>query len=198
MHYIFGYGSLICADSRSRTGVAGDAHPVEIQGIARKWSVHTPEWPATAVSAHDEPSASSNGVYFQVDEQNLERFDEREQGYRRVAVPWNRVQPLSNQALPTEGTLWAYVGNQLGQPTTEKPIMQSYVDVILNGCLDYGTDFAARFAQTTQYWQHLVDDRHQPLYPRPLKSTERLPHIDQVLQTHLPELWRQRSTHRHR
>lgn len=197
MHYIFGYGSLICQDSRSRTGISGQAHPIEVKGIARKWSMHSPEWPATAVSAHDENNALSNGVYFKVDETNLERFDEREKGYRRVAISWDQVKRLNDQSLPTQGTLWAYVGNERGQPSLEKPIMQSYVDVILNGCLDYGQDFAVRFAETTHFWSHLVDDRHQPQYPRPLRSQERIPHIDQIIQSHLPELWQKRRTHRH-
>lgn len=196
-HYIFGYGSLICQDSRSRTGFSGKAHPIEVNGIARKWSMHSPEWPATAVSAHDEEREISNGVYFEVDSVNLEKFDEREQGYQRVAVSWDRVKQMSLQSLPTQGTLWAYVGNEKGQPTPEKPIMQSYLDVILNGCLDYGPEFAARFAQTTHFWEHLVDDRHQPQYPRPLKSTVRIPQIDQIIQSHLPDLWHHRRTHRH-
>ncbi|MDO7643083.1 MAG: gamma-glutamylcyclotransferase, partial [Reinekea forsetii] len=71
MNYIFGYGSLICSDSRSRTGVSGPAHPVEVQGIARKWSVHVPDYAATAVGAHSDAHAHCNGVFFAVDEDNL-------------------------------------------------------------------------------------------------------------------------------
>lgn len=197
MQYIFGYGSLICADSRSRTGISGTAHPIEVKGIARRWSVHSPEWPATAVSAHSESDAKCNGVYFAVDQANLEQFDLREQGYDRISVDWNDVTSLSAAELPTEGVLWAYIGKETGQPSPAKPIMQSYLDVILNGCLDYGEHFAQLFTQQTDLWQHLVDDRHDPQYPRPLRNTQPLPKIDQVLKTHLPELWRSRTTHRH-
>lgn len=195
-HYIFGYGSLICQDSRSRTGITGDAQPIEVRGIQRKWSMHSPEWPATAVSAHHSLDHLSNGVCFAVDEANLPKFDAREQGYDRIRLPWPDVRSLDDQALPTDGILWAYVGHHSGEPTPARPIMQSYLDVILNGCLDYGGTFTQRFTQTTELWQHLVDDRDNPQYPRPLKSPERHQVIDQVLTSHLPDLIRRRTRHR--
>ena len=193
MNYIFGYGSLICSDSRSRTGVSGPAHPVEVQGIARKWSVHVPDYAATAVGAHSDAHAHCNGVFFAVDEDNLSRFDVREQGYRRIQVPWASVEAMSTSALPVLGTLWAYVGTSQAAPHAERPIMQSYLDVILNGCLNYGPDFARRFTELTGQWQHLVDDRTQPTYPRALKSHDRLPEIDQVILERLPDLWAQKQ-----
>ena len=194
-HYIFGYGSLICQDSRSRTGITSDASPVEVQGIQRRWSMHSPEWPATAVSAHDSPKHRCNGVYFAVDADNLKNFDRREQGYQRIQLPWSQVNPLSEQSLPSDGTLWAYVGNDTGEPSTARPIMQSYLDVILNGCLNFGVDFTQRFTETTELWQCLVDDRHDPQYPRPLNRSERLPDIDRILATHLPDLLEQRQSY---
>jgi cation transport regulator ChaC len=198
MQYIFGYGSLICSDSRNRTGISGMAHPVEVSGIARRWSLQTPEWPATAVSAHSVPGALCNGVYFAVDQANLELFDQREMGYDRVEVEWRNVAALSDHALPTQGALWTYVGRNTGKPSQDKPIMQSYLDVIMDGCLSYGEDFACRFTQQTELWQHLIDDRHNPQYPRPLKDHKHLPNIDQILQSQLPDLWRTRTSHRHK
>ena len=35
--YIFGYGSLINPDSRAKTGVSGEAIPVEVTGLERRW-----------------------------------------------------------------------------------------------------------------------------------------------------------------
>lgn len=194
MQYIFGYGSLICRDSRSRTGATQAAHAIEVSGIQRKWSVHTPDWPATAVGAHIEPNASCNGVYFAVDNENLAKFDEREQGYQRIAIPWHKVTPhIESHSLPEKGTLWAYVGaHSTAEPDENRPIMQSYVDVILNGCLDFGDTFARRFTETTLLWQHLVDDRHSPQYPRPLVDTRKQPAIDTIIQQTLPQLWQHR------
>jgi len=195
MHYIFGYGSLICADSRSRTGVSGTAEPIEVMGISRRWSAHTPEWPATAVGAHIEATSTCNGVYFEVDEENLSRFDNRERGYSRIQLEWKNVSALSATKLPSTGTLWAYVTNIAGEPNQHKPIMQSYLDVILNGCLDYSVDFAEKFTLQTSLWQHLVDDRTAPLYPRPLKSNKRQSQIDEILNLNLPGLMQSRKIH---
>lgn len=198
MHYIFGYGSLICADSRSRTGITDAAFPIEVKGIARHWSLHTPAWQATVVSAHIERNAHCNGVYFQVDDFNLSLFDERESGYDRIELDWRDVTALSADPLPEDGKLWVYVGHQIGKPSAERPIMQSYLDVIMNGCLDIHPQFAQRFTELTGQWEHLVNDRENPEYLRPLKSSQRHGHIDQLLQSHLPELWHHRSHNRQR
>ncbi len=188
MHCLFGYGSLICTHSRSRTGVSGDAFPVELTGITRRWSVPVPSYQATAVGAHEDPEGRCNGVVFMVDEDNLARFDEREQGYRRIAVPWHRVTPSTDLPLPTALPLWAYVGHNKHEPLPGRPIMQSYLDVILNGCLTYGETFARQFLRTTAPWQHLVDDRPHPNYPRAMNNPELPPRVDALLASELPEL----------
>lgn len=188
MDYIFGYGSLICADSRKRTGLSGDAHPIEVKGIVRRWSVHPPDWPATAVSVHEDEQSWCNGVYFPVDQDNLKRFDDREQGYNRILLDWSLVKAEVPHALPVHGRLWVYVGVEDNPPSPERPIMQSYLDVVLNGCLEYGDHFAERFAVLTENWQHLIDDRHDPVYLRPLKSQQRIIQVDSLLRKILPDL----------
>ncbi|WP_051207443.1 gamma-glutamylcyclotransferase family protein [Saccharospirillum impatiens] len=193
MHYIFGYGSLICADSRSRTGISGLAYAVEVSGIARRWSVPVPDYGATALGAHQDDQAHCNGVVFAVDEDNLARFDQREQGYDRVRIDWRQVDNLSQTPLPTHHTLWAYVGTQADHPLPERPILQTYLDVILNGCLAISPDFAERFIDSTTPWQHLHDDRQAPGYPRALADHRRHPDIDALLQRTLPALVSARS-----
>ncbi|TXR54034.1 gamma-glutamylcyclotransferase family protein [Reinekea thalattae] len=186
MHYIFGYGSLICGDSRSRTGVTANAYAIEVEGIARRWSAYIPSWSGTAVSAHLDPKSRCNGVYFAVDDENLALFDEREYGYRRVALPWQAVMPLDQTPLPRDGTLWVYVGNSVDIPSPEKPILQSYLDVIINGCLDIDESFARRFIELTGQWGHLVNDRDAPLYLRPLARKSSTARIDELLNKQLP------------
>lgn len=193
MHALFGYGSLICADSRRRTGVGQAAQAVEIAGIERRWSVPVPDYGATAVGAHLNAESRCNGVVFIVDDANLERFDAREQGYDRHRIDWAQVRALDNQALPTEVPLWAYVGHSSETPQPQRPIMQSYVDVILNGCLDYSDAFARRFVHTTGPWQHLIDDRAAPQYPR-ARLDPKLPAIvDALLAEERPQLLAQRQ-----
>jgi hypothetical protein len=188
MQYIFGYGSLICADSRSRTGVSSEAYAVSITGIARRWSVPVPDYGATALGAHQDENSQCNGVIFAVDNDNLARFDQRERGYDRIRIDWNQVQNLGYEPLPAENPLWAYVGFDSDDPVPHRPILQTYLDVILNGCLAINPDFAERFIATTTPWQHLRNDRNAPGYPRPLSDDSRHPDIDALLNRTLPDL----------
>lgn len=188
MQYIFGYGSLICADSRSRTGVSTEAYAVSISGIARRWSVPVPDYGATALGAHQDDTSQCNGVVFAVDDDNLARFDQRERGYDRIRIDWNRVENLGHEPLPEKYPLWAYVGFKSDHPLPGRPILQTYLDVILNGCLAIDADFAERFINTTTPWQHLRNDRQAPGYPRPLADDSRLPDIDALLYRTLPDL----------
>lgn len=193
MQALFGYGSLICADSRRRTGVGGPALAVEIDGIERRWSVPVPDYGATAVGAHLNPASRCNGVIFMVDDANLLRFDQREQGYDRHRLDWSSVRSLADEALPTDLPLWAYVGHSSATPQPHRPIMQSYVDVILHGCLHYGDDFARRFMHSTRPWQHLADDRRAPQYPRAMDDHHLPPLVDALLADELPALLAQRT-----
>ncbi|MCH8533074.1 MAG: gamma-glutamylcyclotransferase [Saccharospirillum sp.] len=192
MHCLFGYGSLICNDSRSRTGLSGAALAVEVAGIARHWAVPVPDYQATAVGALEDPQSQCCGVIFQVDDANLARFDEREQGYNRIPLPWHQVRSLDANPLPTEYPLWAYVGKGVEPPSPNQPIMQTYVDVILHGCLQFNEDFARRFLQTTQSWQHLLDDRHNPGYPRALNNPALAPAVDELLWQEVPDVIQER------
>lgn len=193
MQAIFGYGSLISADSRRRTGIGGRALAVEIDGIERRWSVPVPDYGATAVGAHLNPDSCCNGVIFIVDDANLARFDDREQGYDRHGIDWSDVRSLDQHDLPTDLPLWAYVGYSSETPQPHRPIMQTYVDVILHGCLSYGDDFARRFLHSTGPWQHLSDDRLAPQYPRAMNDHSLPPRIDALLSDELPELFQQRT-----
>ena len=80
--------------------------------------------------------------------------------------------------------IWVYVPQKTRAPSMEYPIVQSYVDTIMRGCMDVGGEpFVAEFLNTTAGWhpeewqdQHYadddtidqvwVDDRSDPIYPR--------------------------------
>ncbi len=103
-NFIFGYGSLICPQSRAITAPTlnnATAEPVVVSHIERTWSarVHrgrahsglkkmTPSsvrgW--TPVGVRFRRGAVCNGVLISVDEEELFRFDEREVGYYRQRI----------------------------------------------------------------------------------------------------------------
>ncbi|GGF73346.1 hypothetical protein GCM10007301_36420 [Azorhizobium oxalatiphilum] len=167
--FLLGYGSLI--DTASREGTAGtklDAVPVRVSaafGYRRVWNVRGRGWTALGLAKGEDlrPAAPINCVLFPVDADTLPRFDRRESGYDRVAVPNAMVESLSWLRLPEQGTLWIYVpkaGEKAPEPDAAHPIVQSYVDLVLGGALGYGEAFAREVIETTFGWSAFwLDDR---------------------------------------
>lgn len=179
-NYIFGYGSLIEDASRQRTTpTARDAWPVQVDGIRRGWWARgaASGLTTTYLGAIDDPQAWCNGVIYAVSAEELAATDRRESaGYRRCEVDPAHITMLDGRAAPPEGVYWAYLNNipvqQLDQnePTAQFPMVQSYVDICVNGSLEiegkYPTaaGFTQNFIASTHAWSRFwVNDR---IYPR--------------------------------
>ena len=179
-HWIFGYGSLICADSRARTGLTGASMPVMVRGFERQWSVAVDYADLSVLGIHPgRPDQEVGGVMFALDDDAFAQFDAREVEYQRVKLDPAAVKPLHQGTLP-DGEYWLYMPQH---STSPHPIPQSYLDVILRGCLDIHDDFARHFIRHTSQWKPRVADRQSPLYPRPLKPEHHhlWPRIDQLM-----------------
>lgn len=103
-----------------------------------------------------------NGIVYAAGGADMGLVDEREEGYARVAVPWEQVEAISWNALPDPGRsrLWMYVPDQSAGPTRDYPILQTYLDVCLTGCLEFGEDFTEEFLETTFGWNAFwINDR---------------------------------------
>ena len=123
--FIFGFGSLISAESRKRTGESGAAYACIVQGLERSWShrVTLPEGPArpnpaiagvSAVSVHAREGSTTNGVVVKVEESELPKYDEREIGYDRIPVDVAHVALCSEESVADVlgrtqkfGSMWA-------------------------------------------------------------------------------------------
>ena len=189
-NYIFGYGSLICADSRARTGETGSALPVTVLDVSRSWSVPVPTSHTTAVGAIEHTGSRCNGVIFPVTAESLQKFDVREVGYSRILLAADRFEVPTS--IPKDAKIWTYVGTDVKQPSSTMPIAQSYLDVIINGCLTFGHDFVESFFATTLHWSHLHDDRHAPRYLRPIASQQHHEQFDALIAQYAPESYMQR------
>jgi len=80
---------------------------------------------------------------------------------------------------PSVAKVWVYMPRQ-GTPANHKfPIFQSYVDIIVRGCMSISEDFTKKFLASTHGWWHedenhhegppsyiWLDDRHAPYYVR--------------------------------
>ena len=195
-NYIFGYGSLISDESRAKTGESGRAIPARVKGIQRAWNLVAPAFKLTGVGATHKPNSYTNGVIIYVPESELPKFDEREikYGYKRIPVDQNDITMLIDGAVPNDN-IWVYVTDNPGKPTETEPIAQSYVDVIMSGCLDIGEEFARELVSTTEGWNSpWVNDRNQPRYPRPVDySTAPINKIDRLLEGLVTDAFRQRK-----
>lgn len=200
VHFIFGYGSLINTASRNATaGTPVQAIPVRVSaafGYVRSWSDRAPSG-FTALGLRrplaGEAPMTINGVVYPVVGNDMSAFDEREAGYVRVAVPWALIEPVSWQPLPQRGTVWVYVpkaagkepGEALSRPDARYPLLESYIDVVIEGGLEYGPGFAREIVETTRDWSpYWLNDR--TLARRPWIFHRQFAQIDALLAASVP------------
>ena len=212
-NFLFGYGSLMCPQSRAITVPNLDpfAQPVIVHDVERMWTARTKSG-MTAMGVRFREGANCTGVLLEVTEEQLEQFDKREKNYDRVKVELENVEQIP--FLPDEANddnhavfeaklsdaisnvfVWIYVQKRPLAADDTHPIAQSYVDIILRGCLSVSEAFARSFIDTTHGWDsdhpegNWVDDRHDPIYVRadPEYSKEKGEHVDQLLREHHPE-----------
>jgi cation transport regulator ChaC len=171
-NFVFGYGSLMCAESRAITSPeTGNkvATPVVVQGLERTWAKRTKRG-MTAMGVRFVEEVECVGVILPVNQEELRKFDKREQGYDRVLLETDDVdvvtflddehydaedhQVFLEEKEKKKGDLriWVYVQRDPKPPTPEHPIAQTYVDTILRGCLDISEEFASEFISTTKGW----------------------------------------------
>ncbi len=199
--YVIGYGSLMQDESRRRTAPqAGPAHPVEVSGYRRAWIARGDPvgFSTTFLGVTMDPGSRLNAVVYEVDAEGLRATDQRESSYCRMAVPASAV--VSVEKVPYEigaGQAWIYTNppESIATPSADFPIVQSYVDIFVSGCLEqeqrFGLDgFASECVATTHDWSpHWVNDR---LYPRrPFIYQPMARQIDQVLSRQVPGFFAQ-------
>ncbi|MFC3022298.1 gamma-glutamylcyclotransferase family protein [Vibrio zhugei] len=178
--YIFGYGSLMNSASRQLTGQTGQAIPVIVSGLVRHWGKIDDSYVMSPLVV--QPGESEvNGVLLEVSNDQLPEFDLRERGYQRMRIPTTAIR--SQHPFDKQQDVWVYVTCTHQPPCTKSPIVQSYVDTVLAGCLEVSEEFARHFVAHTKGWHHPQEkDRHAPIYPRMAGiKAEQLPLIDALL-----------------
>lgn len=172
LNYVFGYGSLICSKSRSITApetLNREVTPVLVHGLERMWAKRSATG-MTAMGVRFQEGAECVGVFLPLTDSELLQFDEREKGYDRMPLLPADIEPVpflnpkhyqgkQQQNLlrlikeqPNDVCLWVYVQQEDQFPTPEHPIVQTYVDTILRGCLSISDEFAAEFITGTKGW----------------------------------------------
>ena len=175
-NYLFGYGSLICTKSRNRHTKEVKAIPVRVEGLQRCWNYHNKARMRNALGVFIKEGAICNGVVFPVED--FLALNEREKGYDLVEISASSIEVISRD-LPA-GKFWVYIPQESIYPCSKSPIHQSYLDVVMTGCLEFGEEFALELVENTEWSEHLVDDRDKPNYSRYLEDVDR-EKIDRIL-----------------
>lgn len=175
-------------------------------GYKRRWNFRSSTgFTALGVSKADSLQTASdiNGVLFQVSKAMMPGFDRREVGYEKVAIPLEclRFEPpfhdddeeeadshynssLCYKQLNASSRLWLYIPLRSStKPADENhPLLQSYVDTVLQGCLEWGGErMADIFIQTTGGWStYFLNDT--PSSRRPWLFRKDYSTIDRLLQ----------------
>jgi len=175
--WVFGYGSLINPASRRQTDpLVGPARPVVVDGVERGWWVHGvhPGFNATFLGARRRPGRACNGVIFEVDEGGAKEYNGRESQYRLETLEPSSIRSLDGGTIDTTDQYSFYELETLQRPTSQFPVVQSYVDLILSACLDLeqaypqaaAPSFVDDFITRTVAWSaHWVNDRRYPRRP---------------------------------
>ena len=180
-NYIFGYGSLIESESRMRTtSNAKNVYPVIVTGLKRGWFARTggSSLSTTFLGCIKDSKSIVNGVIYKVNEEEIKNIDSREKGYSRELIEIKAIDFLFD-IKDTNIKVWTYLNEfknfemlRNNFPDKEFPIVQSYVDICINGCLEIEAkfdkakeiDFTRMFIETTEYWNKFwANDR---IYPR--------------------------------
>jgi len=195
--YVFGYGSLLERASRTRTNpdvVA--AWPARVTGYSRGWfhqfagNVGSTCTFLGVVRADQTVNGAIYGVA------DIESTKRREAGYTAVALESNQIEMLDGGGpmldVGGQSKVYIFVSDEgsiskTSQPTRECPIVQSYVDICINGCLELdalyralsGTFTQEFIAKTTGWNEHWVNDRPNPR--RPFVSVPNAAAIDRAL-----------------
>jgi hypothetical protein len=138
-----------------------------------------------------------NGVVYAVTDEELERTNKREAGYTPTDIT-DSVEILGGSYKPN-GKVWLYVNKfkddqerENSMPSPAFPLVQSYVDICLTGCLQIQqgfpgfADFAKEFLESTYGWSEYWENDRQ--YPRRAPFAVPLAQdIDKLLQQYLPD-----------
>jgi len=156
--YIFGYGSLISAESTNRSlqrseFTVSDLIPCYLMDYERSWTYLHPVFSfeketnvnGIFLNIQSKKGAITNGVIFQVNAKELERLKIREVFYDLVEVTDKILLPVSQISHFQENipifTFTSKTSNLIEGNEPDLYIFKSYEAIMKPACLEFGEDF---------------------------------------------------------
>lgn len=162
--FFFGYGSLV----NRKTHVYDNAHPARLTGWRRVWR-HTALRPVAFLTAVPDAGCAIDGLIAGVPGNDWAALDAREFAYDRVGLDPDGADRVDHPlAAQPEMAIYTIPKGKHQPPTTDHPILLSYLDVVVQGYLEvFGEAGVQAFFATTDGWTApILDDRADPFYPR--------------------------------
>lgn len=187
-HFIFSYGTLAHKNVAEITAETLDYLPAYLAGYKRNFKALIESRKFAAAGVHEDENETLLGMLVEVPEKSLEAFDKRESHYYRIQLHPSRIKLHSKDELP-EGTYHLYVPEKPERPNDNIPMVQSYMDVIVEAFLTYEGNLAQKIVES--FLEHandpLFNDRNNPRYSRALKNAS-VDLIDNLMQAHAQDL----------
>ncbi|NCU55913.1 MAG: gamma-glutamylcyclotransferase, partial [Candidatus Fonsibacter ubiquis] len=143
-NYIIGYGSLMERESRMITNPqAHRVEPVLVRGFQRVWGQNGGNYKTTFLTLIEKKDAKLNAIFYSVNIENLLKTDQRERSYCRIKVDEKNLDFYGRKVNSKDANFWIYAAtpDRLKKPSATHPIVQSYVDIFINGCLQTEEEF---------------------------------------------------------
>jgi len=153
---------------------------VRVNNIKRGWFFNvnnenkiTKPW--IALGVYQSEGFTCNGTLFPVTEEQLSNIDLRECGYARKILDKNNIELIKGLEMPDNAIIYYYTleESEVREPTDIYPILQSYVDLCMTGCIlidqmleNKNYEYTNEFVKTTYNWneyKYWINDR---VYPR--------------------------------
>ena len=150
------------AESRKRTTPkANIAYPVKINGYSPGWFTKGSKvgFSTTFLGVVRSNEVALNAAIYLIDVTEITPMNKRGLSYWRLAVEPENYSLLKQDIPLSPGQAWIYVNKPASIDTANRsyPIIQSYVDIFLSGCLELEQrfdleDFAKQCLVTTSNW----------------------------------------------
>ena len=144
--FIIGYGSLLKRASLNRTlPQVKEIEPIYLKNYKRSWNANeniTPTLATTYLGINKCDDSKMNAIIFELERDFLELLDKREFLYDRVEVALIDIEfTTSKFEISEEDKIWFYLTTNPYKPSSENPIIQSYVDTCIAGAFEIESEF---------------------------------------------------------
>lgn len=171
--YVFGYGSIVNTKSLEKTIGQVSEQPIQAimkqtAGYKRVWSCMKSKFGTFSylnVIKHQQPDPI-NGVLIRVKMSQLRKLSRREVHYQIKPVSIKHFDFMHHD-IPKDSRIYVFSDVTSKENKSNCFLMQSYIDVVMEGFLQYGKQFKEDFENYTMRHitkRNILQDKRFPIY----------------------------------